>query len=100
MLYSERLLTHSQVKMFHKIMNALPDLPEFGKSSIRPGDERSAYFVATYPEFMNFSAQEVQNIFKTRHILVTGCPLPDKYDWDERTMSRLAPLNSNVPMQG
>jgi hypothetical protein len=61
--------------------------------------EASIFFVTTAAEFTQFSAREVQEIFRHRHIVVTG-PAPRDFQFDRAGLSMLGCLTTPRDIQG
>jgi hypothetical protein len=59
----------------------------------------SSIFIIQWAEFMKMRNLEIQQIFRHRHILVTGTPT-DPMNFDEEGLSTLAPLHQKNVFQG
>jgi hypothetical protein len=59
----------------------------------------SSIFIIPWAEFMKMPNVEIQQIFRHRHILVTGTPT-DPMNFDEEGLSTLAPLHQKNVFQG
>jgi hypothetical protein len=59
----------------------------------------SSVFVVDAPTFRQMSAIDVQNVFRYRHILVTGVE-SEKMEFDQAGMSTLGSLTQTRHMQG
>jgi hypothetical protein len=58
----------------------------------------STIFVVDFADFDEMDAQEIQDIFRRRHILVLNVP-SKKVSFDRNALSLLAPLKKNTNMQ-
>lgn len=59
----------------------------------------SCVFRVAYDDLRIMDKTTVRNIFRRRHILVTGTPLLEDWLWNEECMSLLGPLDKYVPVQ-
>jgi hypothetical protein len=65
-----------------------------------PGTKQSRIFVASYLEFMQLSARDIQRIFRERLILVHGVPSDYDYKWDLESFGRLFDVDRQTTVQG
>jgi hypothetical protein len=61
--------------------------------------ECSGFAILSSDVFQKMSAWEVQNLFRHKSVVVTGCPHPD-LQFNETGLRTLAPLDSQVSLQG
>ena len=66
---------------------------------IEPSEGQSIIFVTNYSTFSDMPTNVVQDIFKTRHILVLDCPLPSE-EFNTKTMRRITNVNTKREIQG
>ena len=59
----------------------------------------SIFFVVTYEDYMKLSDQDIQDIFRHRHIVVTDIPSRE-YQWSLETLAKLGSLQQQREIQG
>ena len=74
---------------------------EEGAASLEydPLSGTSAFFVTTIDEFENFGGEEVQEIFRNRHILIPG-PAPKDFRFNLQGLANLGSLDAKRTLQG
>jgi hypothetical protein len=84
------------------IDNQPPHLLESARGPYDPKDDKqSSVYVVTHAEFQQKSTKEVQEIFRHRHILITGAfGVSSTAAFNEETISDFADLGNHVEIQG
>jgi hypothetical protein len=62
-------------------------------------DGRSAFFVTTEAEFQKLKGDQIQAIFRDRHIVIPGPP-PDDFHFDHQGLAALGSLTASRQIQG
>jgi hypothetical protein len=62
--------------------------------------DRSAFVVMTETEYEAKTVQEIQEIFRRKHILITEIPPSPPLQFNEEGLSTLAALNTITHIQG
>ena len=65
-----------------------------------PQETRSCIFRCTAQEFGKMTDEDIRAVFSERHILVTGHPLAESWNWDVKSMQRLRAPWCTVEAQG
>ena len=61
--------------------------------------DRSGFAILSFEKFQNMSAQDVQELFRHKNVVVTGCQHPN-VQFNEAGLRTLAPLDSQVSIIG
>jgi len=61
--------------------------------------DRSGFGIIPWTTFKNMSTTELYSLHRHKNVVVTGCPGPD-VEFNEAGLRTLAPLNSQVSIQG
>jgi hypothetical protein len=69
-------------------------------SEVEFDSEGSSIFVVSYQAYMQMDAQEIQNVFRDRHILVHGVPQQEPIEFDLEGLSTVGSLKQTRTVQG
>ena len=82
--------------------NGLPPhlQPEAKSLTYRSGTDQSRIFVASYLEYSNLHARDIQRILHDRLILVHDNPIDYNYGWDLESFARVYDVDMKTTVQG
>lgn len=64
-----------------------------------PGSDQSSIHVLSNAQFNSLTTQQVQDIFQTKHIVVTDVPTED-VQFDAKSLQQLTNLSAAIEFQG